>query len=245
MAPAIARDLRQLFLSPTKFFEDRPPRETLLVAAGLVALFAISLTVTLLLVGSMLAGAVDTTVTMDNPDRPPEPICEQYADDPDSAFGEGCDEPETVERDAGQLVQQAVHDHLWIGVVAPLVLWILGTIVLFAGGRLAAGDPSLSGTAALAGWAALPEFIRLVVGVTGLWYVLQDLTIRNPEQGAEVLETAMTSVEPVLLGASFITLVWQWTLLSAGLSGDADISWSAAASAVGIPLLIVFILGVL
>ncbi|WP_049921367.1 hypothetical protein [Halopiger djelfimassiliensis] len=62
------------------------------VAIGLVAAF--------LLVGSMLAGAIDATVTMENPDRPPEFVCDTHAAGSDSAFAENCDEPETIERDA-------------------------------------------------------------------------------------------------------------------------------------------------
>ncbi|MFD1598106.1 YIP1 family protein [Halobellus rarus] len=244
MVPLV-RPLRQLALSPTRFFEERPPSDTLPVAAGLVVLFAVGLTVALLLVGSMLAGAVDATVTMDNPERPPDFVCEQHADDPDSSFEERCDEPETIERDAGKLIREAVTDYLWIGIAGPFVLWVLGTVVLFAGGRLAAGDPSLAGTAALAGWAALPEFLRVIAGLAGLWYVLRDLTITNPERGADVLETAMASVEPAILAASVLTLGWQWSILSAGLSEDADISRGAAAVAVGVPLVIFFVLGAL
>jgi len=242
---SLVRPLRQLAVSPTRFFEERPPSDTLPVAAGLVVFFAVALTAALLLVGSMLAGAVDATVTMDNPDRPPETFCEQYEDDPDSPFGEGCDDPATIERDAGQLLREAVNDYLWIGVVTPFVLWLLGTVVLFAGGRLAAGDPSFAGTAALAGWAALPEFLRVVAGLAGLWYALRDLTITDPEQGAAVLETALAAVEPVLLVVSLLTLGWQWSILSAGLSEDADISRGAAAVAVGVPLVIFFVVGAL
>ncbi|WP_049985051.1 YIP1 family protein [Halobellus rufus] len=239
----LARPLRQLVVSPRQFFEENPPAETLPIAGGVVIAFAVALTLALLLVGSMLAGAVDATVTMDNPERPPDFVCEQHADDPDSAFSEGCDEPKTIECDAGKLIQEAVNDQLWIGLVAPFVLWAIGTIALFAGGRLAAGNPSFAGSAALAGWAALPEFARVIVGLAGLWYALDDLTISNLDGAPAVLEAALASVEPVLLVASVLTLLWQWSLLSAGLSEDADISRGAAAVAVGIPLLVFFVIG--
>lgn len=240
MVPSV-RTLRQLLLSPAAFFDERPPAETLPLAAGVVVLFAISFIIALLLVGSMLAGAIDATVTIDNPDRPPEPICAQHADDPDSAFGESCDEPETIERDAGELVREAVNEYLWIGIVGPIILWILGTVTLFGAGRLAGGDPSLSGTLSLAGWAALPEFFRLGAGLVGLWYVLDDLTITDPERSASVFEAAMSTVEPVLLVVSLLTLVWQWALLTGGLSKDAEIPWSTAGVAVAVPLGLVFV----
>ncbi|HMB50992.1 MAG TPA: hypothetical protein VKM69_10070, partial [Natronoarchaeum rubrum] len=65
-----ARTLRQFLLSPRAFFEERPPVRTLPIAAGLVVLLAVCLTGAILLLGSMLGGAIDATVTMDNPDRP-------------------------------------------------------------------------------------------------------------------------------------------------------------------------------
>ena len=244
MVPS-ARPLKQFLVSPTGFFEERSPAETLPIAAAIVIAFAIGLTIGLLAVGSMLAGAVDATVTMDNPERPPDLICEQHADDPDSTFGDGCDAPKTIERDAGALIQEAVNDVLWIGIAGPFILWVIATVVLFAGGRLAAGDPSLAGTAALAGWAALPEFIRVIAGLVGLWYVLGDLTITELDSAVAVLETAIAPVEPILLAASVLTLCWQWSLLSAGLGEDADISRGAAAVVVGVPLVIFFVVGAL
>lgn len=193
----------------------------------------------------MLAGTVDATVTMDNPDRPPEPICAQHADDPDSMFGEGCDEPATIERDAGELVQEAMYDYLWVGLVGPFILWIVGTVVLFGAGRLAGGSPSLLGTLSLAGWAALPELVRLVVGLAGFSYILSDMTITDPEQGASALEAAMAPMEPVVLVVSLVTLAWQWSLLTGGLSQDADLRWGTAAIVVGIPLGLFFVFGTL
>ena len=146
---------------------------------------------------------------MDNPDRPPEPICAQHADDPDSMVGDRCDEPETIERDADELVKEAIYDYLWLGIIGPVIMWILGTIVLFSAGRLAGGSPSLLGMVSLAGWAALPEFLRLGVGLGGLWYVLSDLILTDPERAPAVFETAIASIEPVLLVASLLTLAWQ------------------------------------
>lgn len=241
----IDRSLRQFLLSPATFFDERPPAKTIPLAAGLVILFTLCLTGAILLVGSLLAGTVDATVTMDNPDRPPEPICAQHADNPDSVFGENCDEPKTIERDASELVQEAVHDYLWIGVVGPLILWLIGTIVLFGAGRLAGGTPSVLGSLALAGWAALPEFFRLAVGLVGIQFALSDVMITDPEQGAAVVEAAMAPLEPVFLAASLITVAWQWYLLTGGLSQDADIPWDAAAIAVGVPLGMFFLFGTL
>lgn len=237
------RSIKRLLLSPTAFFDDRPPVETLPVASAIVVLLAVGLVGGILLLGSMLAGAVDATVTMDNPDRPPDFVCDRHADDPDSVFGEGCDEPATIERDAGTLVEEAVQDYVWIGLVVPFVLWVLGAGVLYVIGRLAGGTPSFAGTLALSGWAALPELFRLAVGLAALDIALSGVTITDPERSVSVLRTAMAPIEPVLFVASLVTVGWQWYLLAGGLSREADVPWGTAAVGVAIPLGLFFLLG--
>ncbi|WP_436346002.1 YIP1 family protein [Natronorubrum sp. FCH18a] len=225
------RSLKRLLLSPTSFFDERSPAETLPVAAGIVALFALCFVGSILLVGTMLAGSVDGTVTMDNPDRPPEQVCNTHEE-----MLDGCDAPETIERDMGAMAQEAVHDFLWIALIGPFVLWLVGGVVLFGAGRLANGNPSFAGSLALAGWAALPEFFRLAVGLGGLWVALEGVTITDPDRAVTVLESALAPVQPVLLLASLVTLGWQWYLLTGGMTREAEISRAAAAVSVGVPL---------
>ncbi|RQG90594.1 Yip1 family protein [Natrarchaeobius chitinivorans] len=234
--PSILRSIRTFLLAPQAFFDERPPAETLALAVGIVVVLALALAFAIALIGSMLAGSVDATVTMDNPDRPPEWVCDQHEDDPDSILGENCDEPATIERDAGALVQEAAHEYVPIALISPFIMWILGGIVLFATGRLAGGDPSVAGSFALAGWAAVPEFARLAAVLLGFWIVLRDVTITDPESQVDVIEGAMTSLEPFFLVVSLLVLVWQWYLLAGGLSRDANVPWRTAAFAVAVPL---------
>lgn len=182
---------------------------------------------------------------MDNPDRPPEPLCTQFAEEPNSPVGAGCAEPATIERDAGTLIQELLYDYLWIGFVVPFVMWLIGTIVLFGAGRLAGGRPTLLGSLSLAGWAAVPEFLRLLVGLAGLTYVLEGLTMTDVNQAATAFAAALTPVDPLLFSASLMTVAWQWVLLTSGLSEDADLPWGTTAVAVGIPLGLFFLVGIL
>lgn len=237
-----ARSLKQLILSPTAFFEERSPPETLPMAAGIVALFAITFVVGFLLLGSMLAGAIDASITMDNPDRPSEKFCDVHADAIDSTLDDECDEPETIERDAGAVVQEVVNDRLWIAVIGPFVMWVVAGVVLYGVGGIVGHDPSFSGTLALAGWAALPEFFRLAVGLLALRIGLANVTITDPEQAVTVFEEAMAPIEPFLLIASLVTVGWQWYLITGGLSQEADIPWKTAAVGVAVPLGIVALL---
>ncbi|PCR91644.1 Yip1 family protein [Natrinema ejinorense] len=234
MAWSAPQSLWLLLRDPSTFFEEHEPAATFPVAAGVVVALAVAAGLSTLLLGSMLAGAIDGTVTMDNPDRPPEWVCDGHG--PDSSFDGDCDEPETIERDAGSLVSEAVTDYLGYMVVAPFVMWLLAGIVLFAAGRLAAGSPSVTGTFALAGWAALPEFFRLTVGLVALQAVLSDLTITNLEGSPEVIEAAFAPIQPFLALATVLTVLWQWYLLTGGLEHEANLTRSAAATAVGVPL---------
>lgn len=240
MLDVARRSLPELLLDPESFFEKHRPASTLPVAIALVVVLAVVAVAAVLLLGSMLAGAVEGTVTVDNPDRPPEPFCN--GDGPSTAFDGDCDEPETIERDAGALVSEATTEYVGYALVMPFVMWILGGIVLFGAARLALGDPSIAGSFALAGWAALPELLRIVVGLAALQYVLTDLTITDLENAPAVLESALAPIEPALAVATILVTLWQWHLLTGGLRVDADLSRAAAATATGVPLGIVLLL---
>lgn len=175
--PSALEAALQFLRSPGAFFAERPPAETLPIAAGLVVAYALALVVMLLLIGSIMAGSMDATVTMDNPDRPPAQICDTIGERSDSLIAERCDQPEAIERDAGALLQETIHEFVPYALVGPFLLWGIGGLVLFAAGRLAAGSPSLGGSFALAGWAVVPEFVRLGVVVAAFWVAFRDVTI--------------------------------------------------------------------
>ncbi|WP_222915872.1 YIP1 family protein [Natrinema sp. SYSU A 869] len=233
MVRSALRSLSLLLCDPAAFFEDHDSAATLPIAAILVIGLAVALGLSTLAVGSMLAESMDATVMMDNPNRPPEWVCEQHSSD---MMADNCDEPAKIERDAGTLVSEAVTDYLGHVVIMPFILWALGSVVLFGAARLAGGTPSVGGTIALAGWAALPEFFRLGVGLLALRLALADVTITNPERGVAVLESALAPVEPFIAVATVLTVLWQWYLLTGGLEREANLSRGAAATAVGVPL---------
>ncbi|MFC4439746.1 MULTISPECIES: YIP1 family protein [Natrialbaceae] len=238
---SVSRSVRLFLRDPAAFFAEYRPAATLPVAVGLVIALAVALVLSLLVLGSMLAGTMDATLTIDNPDRPPEWVCEQHGSD--SSEWEGCDEPETVERDAGSLVYEATTDYLGYAAVVPFVVWLLGGLVLFGAARLANGTPSFAGAFALAGWATVPEFVRLAAGLLAFRYALSDVTISDPERGPEVVEAALAPVGPVLAVITVLTVAWQWYLLAGGLEQDADLSRAAAAAAVGVPLAVWLLIG--
>ncbi|EMA37839.1 YIP1 family protein [Halobiforma nitratireducens] len=231
--PSGLRSLQTFLRRPSVFFDEYPPATTLPVAAGVVVVYAATLAASVLVLGSMLEAAFDAAVTVDNPDRPPEWVCEQHGDS-ESPVASGCDEPETVE--ASSLVQDAILDFLPYVVVTPFALWVVGGIVLLTAGRIAAGTPSFRGTLSLAGWAVIPEFVRLAVVIVAFRYALEDVTISDSERAPDVIGSAAASIDPVLALAAVGTAAWQWWLLTGGLEEDAELSRRAAAVAAGVPL---------
>jgi len=227
--------LRQFIVSPRVFFAERPPADTIGISLVLVVLLSLCLTGAVLFIGALFAGAVDATVTMDNPEHTPSVFCDQPRDDPDSPLYDGCDAPETVERDAGTLIREAANGYTWIGIVGPAMLWFAAGVVLYGSGRIAGGTPSFGGALSLAGWATIPEFARLAVGLVGLQIALGDLTVTDVDQFETVVQSAIAPVEPILLVASLCAAVWQWHILSGGLAAEADLSWPTAAFSVAVP----------
>jgi len=226
--------VRQFLLEPRTFFEEHGTTSTLPVAALAVVGLAIALAVGVTIVAGMLAGAVQGTVMVDNPDRPPQGICDAF--DNDSRVSEGCDEPAEIERDAGSLVREAANGLVGTVVFAPFLLWLAGGVTVYLGGLLVGGDTSLSGSFSVAGWAAVPEFARLLAGLAILRFALADVTISNLESAPAAVRAAIAPVEPFVALASLLTAAWQLSILSAGLAVEADISRGTAAVVTGIPL---------
>ncbi|MFC4408578.1 YIP1 family protein [Haloarchaeobius iranensis] len=231
---AALHPIRQFLVEPRAFFEEHGTASTLPVAALAVVGLAIALAVGVTVMSGMLAGAVQGTVMVDNPDRPPQGICGAFEND--SPVTEGCDEPAEIERDAGAIVREAANEFVGTVVLAPFLLWLAGGLTVYLGGLLVGGDTSLPGSFSVAGWAAVPEFARLVAGLAILQFALADVTITNLESAPAAVRAAIAPVEPLVALASLLTAAWQLSILSAGLAVEADISRGAAAVVTGIPL---------
>ena len=164
-------------------------------------------------------------------------MCETHGDDSDSIMGENCDEPATVERDAGSLIREAAGEYVFPVFAFSLFVWPLAGIALFVFARLAGGDGGFLPTLGVAAWGAVPEFARLFVGLVGIRYVLAGVTFTGPIQSfPDQVATVLAPLEVPLLVASIVTLLWQWYLLSAGIGEVHDLDTPAAAFAVGLPL---------
>lgn len=223
-------------LEPWRVLGADRPEDLLWVAIVVVGALSIVMAGSVMAIGTIVAGTVDGPISVENPDHPPEWVCNGDTSTADEVWD--CDAPETIDRDPQVMANEAVGGYVPFALLGPPVLWLLGTVVLFTGGRLANGDPSGGGTAALAGWVALGEFPRIGIALAAIWYVLRGVTV-SPDQTEAALEAFRAALGPIkgpLLIVSLVVMGWQWAMLTRGLARDAGISRTAAATVVGIPL---------
>lgn len=227
--------LRELLVDPGSFFAERDPAQTLPYAVGAVAVVTVATVASLFLVADIIAGTVEGPITVDNPEHPSWSACEgSTLESP-----EGCDEPAQIERSPESLMDEAATNLAGYAAVGVLLLWGVGTILFNLLARATGGSPSWSGTAALAGWAAIPELVRLVAGIGTVWFVAIGRRSSDIERQTDLLVEVLSSAAPVLFLVSCGIVVWQWHIVTEGLVYDADIEKDKAAIVAGLPLLFV------
>ncbi|WIV67640.1 Yip1 family protein [Natrialbaceae archaeon AArc-T1-2] len=236
MPPAAIRAARRFFRSPRTFFRDHPRARSAAVGFVVVLAFAFALAGSVVYLGGLLADTTDATVTVDNPDRPPEWVCDGPSPDVGD-IDDGCDEPETIERDAGAMLREAAYDRTAHAFLGGLLLWPIAGTTLFITARLSGGDGGYLDTLGVAAWAVVPEFLRLVVALLGLRYALGRLELTGPvESYPDQLLAALASLETPLLPVTVVVFVWQWVILTAGLEETHGLSRTAAGVVVGVLL---------
>ncbi|WP_280536707.1 YIP1 family protein [Halopenitus sp. POP-27] len=232
--------VRTALFSPRRFFGASPYGDSLAVGIGVVLFVAIALTVGILTLGVVFDATIDATVTVDNPDRPDDVICEGLGADADSPMYEACQEPAQVERDLGSMLREATSGFLHYGFLGVGLWWVLGAGVIHIGARVAGGAGGETGTIGdsltVAAWALLPELLRLVVGIAAIYYAIENATIQaaSPEAFRDELLAALAGIETPLLVVSVVTIVWQWWILRGGIAERHDVSTLAAGTVAGV-----------
>lgn len=218
-------------------------------SSGAIALGAVVL-VTLATVGGTLAlgvvfdATIDRTVTVDNPDRPPESTCEAFGDDDDSLVADRCDRPERIDVDVGSELRDATTGYVHYGLLGVPIWWVAFALVLHAGARLAGGAGSVADSFAIAGWAIGPELLRLVAGVAAIWYALATTPIEGTAARAigDEITAAMATMQAPLLAVSAVVIALQWAIVTGGLEAVHDLDRETAATVSGLFAVVAFLL---
>ncbi|MFC6889854.1 YIP1 family protein [Halorubrum trueperi] len=206
------------------------------VAFGLVVLVTAATTLGIVGLGVAFDATIDTEITVDNPDRPSESTCERFGDDDDSVFAEQCDQPERIEANVGEELRSATGGYLGYGLIGVPIWWVVFSVVLHAGARLAGGTGSVGDSFVIAGWAIAAELLRLVAGVAAIWYALATTTVEGTtiEAIANEVVAAISTMQGPLLAVSAVVLAIQWVLVVGGLESAHDLERDTAGAVAGL-----------
>ncbi|WP_144799429.1 Yip1 family protein [Halorubrum depositum] len=223
-------------------FEAVRPRSGA-VAVGLVLLVTLSTVAGVLALGAAFDATIDSEVTVDNPDRPPEATCESFGDD-DSLIGERCDRPERIEVDVGEELRGATGDYVAYGLFGVPVWWGIFALALHGGARLAGGSGTAGDSFAIAAWALVPELLRLAAGLAAIWYALSTATVDGAtiEAIANEIVAAIGTMEGPLLAASAVVIAVQWVIVVSGLEAVHDLDRGTAGTVAGAFAALAFLL---
>ncbi|MEF8840641.1 MAG: YIP1 family protein [Haloarculaceae archaeon] len=200
---------RTPLLRPDRYFAERESNffrvmavVGLLVAAGPAVVSG---------VGWVLAAHLDGTVLVDNPERPPDRVCDDDTGDSSVFDGENCDAPREVERDVGAILWDAIDEIVGPAFLAyPLALVVL-TLLLHAGAWLAGADHGFFPTFAVAAWGMVPTLLLIPVSLGLLSVMLDPVTVSpgdDPRTAIRPLLAQIRALEPYSAVLSAATAVW-------------------------------------
>ncbi|MWG35509.1 Yip1 family protein [Halomarina oriensis] len=216
---------------PDSYFQRHTPGLRLRRAMTVALLVALVATATIGVFGYTLAErAGDTTVTVDNENRPDEWVCEQHGDDPDSPFADGCDQPAEREVRASSLVWDAVEGQLPLVFFASLSGWFFGGVGMHLLTALAGGEGSFGDSLAVAGWAqaaTLPQFV--VLGVVFFTFASGfDFGGGEAALRSQVATLRSDLQHPLVVLGAVVTTVWQAAVYYHGMRHARNVSSDAA-----------------
>lgn len=189
--------MRRTFPHPESWFRSRAdgfngPRALLI--ATLVALVLTAQ------VGGFLwflSERMTGTITRDNPDRPPDWVCDGGASDT-TRTPFGCAEPKEETVEVGRLFWNHASDQLFPLFIGVLLLWFLGGVAihLLVGGLGSEG--SLGQTLEVVAWSGVVELLTVGISVALLAVEAQSLTLATSDPQA--LLSAIRSLTSGALG---------------------------------------------
>ena len=236
---------RTPLLRPDRYFTTHEVNFFRVMA--IVGLLIVAGPVTVYGVGWILADRVDGTVMVDNPDRPPDFVCDDgfHSD----MYDEGaCDRQKEIEQNVDQVLWSAIEKLVGPALLAfPILLLIIG-LLLHTGSWLADGDGGVFPSFAVAAWGMLPMLLSIVVMLPLLWLSLDSYTIlpnRSLGTAIDPIMNQLEALERVTPVVTILTGVWGGIIWRYGLEHQRHIRAASARLTAGTTALIVVLLGLL
>lgn len=234
---ALPRPLGRLLTPHRAFDGDRTP---LPVALGLVLLVAVVSAVSFSMAATPIAAAVDGTVTVDNPNRPADFLCEPQTDDNvdwNDDTPDACTEPEQLTRSLGSYARSAVNGLLAPTFLTVVVGWLLATAWLYT--LTGSGDEgSVTTLLGDTAWAGVPFVVPAVARPLVLQRTADTYRYGGTIEGVETTAVAVASGadSTVLLAVSAVALLWSGLILVGVAHGRRGLSLRSAAGLVAVPV---------
>ena len=230
-------------LRPDRYFAEREVNFLrvmavvgLLVAAGPAVVYG---------VGWVLAANLDGTVMVDNPERPPDWVCEDDTSS-DVLDDEDCDAPREVERDVDAVLWDAIDEFAETAPLAYPGALVGLTLLLHAGAWLFDGENGLFPTFAVAAWGMVPSLVLLPVAVVGLSLALDPVTVTpgtDPGVAIEPLVAQLRAFEPYGALVTAASAVWGGVVWAYGLVHEQGLLGTEAAAIAGLVTLLTVAVG--
>lgn len=224
----LSRNFHALVL-PHEAFDGWSPglRVVAVLVIGLCAVSGASIA----FVGDAITDEVSGSVSVDNPDRPPEWVC----DGGDTAAFYNCDAPETVQRSLETAASNAVGGATPKAAFAPLTwVFLIGGFLVLVTGRAGEGDGTAIaafrdglGVAALA---AVPGLLRYVVRPIAVERAVTDWTHPGSLDGVRTAAVEQLFPEGTLwLVAVIVSGVWTAAIIYGGTAAVFEVGRGRAA----------------
>lgn len=232
-------------LRPHRFFAERD--RSFARVAAVFGVLVLAGPATVYGVGWVLAGAVDGTVAVDNPERPPDWLCDDgggagtgTGTDSESPLydDEACSAPETVDVDVDSLLWDAVEDAAGPAALAYPLVVAATWLPLHVGVRLAGGERGPVRTLVVGVWGLLPSVLATPLLLVALAVALDPITVESSSAASlaaltGTVESAVADVRPVPAVALAVTTLWGGVVWGVGLVHEQGLDRAAAAVVAG------------
>ncbi|WP_324760834.1 YIP1 family protein [Haloarcula sp. GH36] len=208
--------------------------------------------------GMVFTEKVDGTVTVDNPDRPPEGFCESgmnetFDDMNDNLTGTNgtgfdCSQPARIERNVDTILRQAIGQLYPAMVIGfPIVIFVTAGL-LHAGTAICDASGGFARTLTVTLWGMTPFIVTTPIALGALWLLMDPVTV-SPETAPQALQQSLLdSLQPWVPAALALNLVgslWGAVVWTFGLERARSVTRGQAAAVAGFVTLLLVLLGLL
>jgi|AntDeeMinimDraft_4_1070355.scaffolds.fasta_scaffold00630_2 hypothetical protein len=233
---SLKRSLRALF-RPRQAFDGWTPSATLalVVVVLLCGLNAASVAYA----GDAIAGEVDGTVTVENPEKLPDWVCEDSETNMPTVNDDGCDAPATIEEPLRDAASSAVDDVVLKAALAPFAWVVLFASLLAAasgtvGGRDGAVFAAFRDGLGIAALAAVPAVLRYLARPVAVQRALADWTHPGTLDGVRTAAVhALFPDGPFWVAVVVISGIWTAAIVFAGARAIFELESGLAAPIAG------------